>query len=116
MNWPQVVNIWEIPGGWDGWFGKVDRLGLKRASNQTMKSWWKQAYEYRSGGFDRLLAAAPGCPTMESLAADNVRGSLFVHELSEVRPGTAVEYLAAVRDERAPAPASTGTISSASTR
>ena len=32
-RWPQVVNIWEIPGGWDGWFGKVDRLGLKRASN-----------------------------------------------------------------------------------
>ena len=25
-RWPQVVNIWEIPGGWDGWFGKVDRL------------------------------------------------------------------------------------------
>ena len=32
-RWPQVVNVWEIPGGWDGWFGKVDRLGLKRASN-----------------------------------------------------------------------------------
>jgi hypothetical protein len=27
---------------------------------------------------------------------------LFVHELSEVRPGTALEYLAAVREERAP--------------
>src|ERR1044072_5155825 len=90
-RWPQVVNIWEIPGGWDGWIGKVDRLGLKRASNQTMKSWWKQALECRSGGCDRLLAPAPGCPTMESLAADNVRGSLFVHELSEVRPGTALE-------------------------
>ena len=34
-RWPQVVNVWEIPGGWDGWFGKVDRLGLKRASNAT---------------------------------------------------------------------------------
>ena len=31
-----------------------------------------------------------------------MRGSLFVHELTEVRPGTAVEYLAAVREERAP--------------
>ena len=71
-RWPQVVNVWEIPGGCDGWFGKVDRLGLKRASNVTLNAWWKQAFEYRSGGFDRLLAAAPGCPTLASLAADDV--------------------------------------------
>ena len=32
----------------------------------------------------------------------SVRGSLFVHELTEVRPGTALDYLAAVREERAP--------------
>jgi hypothetical protein len=101
-RWPQVVNVWEIPGGWDGWFGKVDRLGLKRASNVTLNAWWKQAFEYRSGGFDRLLGAVPGCPNIESLARDDVRGSLFVHELTEVRPGTALEYLAAVREERAP--------------
>ena len=31
-----------------------------------------------------------------------MRGSLFVHELTEVRPGTALEYLAAVREERVP--------------
>jgi hypothetical protein len=101
-RWPQVVNVWEIPGGWDGWFGKIDRLGLKRATNVTLNAWWKQAYEYRSGGFDRLLGAAPGCPNIASLARDHVEGSLFVHELSEVRPGTALDYLAAVREERVP--------------
>ena len=31
-----------------------------------------------------------------------MRGSLFVHELTEVRPGTAIEYLEAVRNVRAP--------------
>ncbi len=101
-RWPQVVNIWEIPGGWDGWYGKVDRLGLKRASNTDLNAWWKQALEYRSGGFDRLLGAVPGCPNIESLARDGVTGSLFVHELTEVRPGTALEYLEAVREERVP--------------
>jgi hypothetical protein len=101
-RWPQVVNVWEIPGGWDGWYGKVDRLGLKRASNTELNAWWKQAYEYRSGGFDRLLGAVPGCPTIESLARDGVTGSLFVHELTELRPGTALEYLAAVREDRVP--------------
>ena len=101
-RWPQVVNVWEIPGGWDGWFGKVDRLGLKRASNAPLNAWWKQAFEYRSGGFDRVLGAVPGCPNIESLRRDDVRGSLFVHELTEVQPGTALDYLAAVREVRAP--------------
>jgi len=101
-RWPQVINIWEIPGGWDGWYGKVDRLGMKRMSNRHLERWWEVAHTYRTGGFDRLLAAAGGCPTMASLAAGGVRGSLFVHELSEVRPGAAIDYLDAVREERVP--------------
>jgi hypothetical protein len=101
-RWPQVVNIWEIPGGWDGWWGKVDRLGMKRMSNRHLEAWWSVAYTYRTGGFDRLLAAARGCPTMATLARDQVKGTVFVHELTEVRPGTALEYLDAVREERAP--------------
>jgi hypothetical protein len=101
-RWPQVVNVWDIPGGWDGWEAKVDRLGLKRKSNRHLEGWWETAYTYRTGGFDRLLAGAAGCPTSASLVADGVRGSLFVHELTEVRPGAALDYLGAVRDERAP--------------
>ena len=55
-RWPQVVNIWDIPGGWDGWAAKVDRLGMKRMSNAHLEGWWEKAYTYRTGGFDRLLA------------------------------------------------------------
>src|SRR5207244_3606856 len=72
------------------------------ASNRALNTWWSQAYEYRSGGFDRLLGAALGCPNIASLQANEVRGSLFVHELTEVRPGAALDYLAAVLAERAP--------------
>ena len=68
----------------------------------TLNVWWEQAFEYRSGGFDRLLGGFSGCPNIESLTRDAVAGSLFVHELTEVRPGTALDYLAAVREERAP--------------
>ena len=57
-RWPQVVNVWEIPDGWDGWFGKVDRLGLKRASNTDLNAWWKQALEYRSGSNTYSAGAA----------------------------------------------------------
>jgi hypothetical protein len=101
-RWPQVVNIWEIPGGWDGWYGKVDRLGLKRRTNADLFKWWDAAYKLRTGGFDRLLAGHPGCPTIAQLTRENVKGTLFVHELTTVRPGTATEYLDATREWRQP--------------
>ena len=102
-RWPQVVNIWEIPGGWDGWFGKVDRLGLKRSSNRTLERVVEAGVRVPVGWVRPAARCRARLPDHgESLAADDVRGSLFVHELSEVRPGTALEYLAAVREERAP--------------
>lgn len=101
-RWPQVVNIWDVPGGWDGWRTAVDELNLKRPANTDLEGWWTEAFELRTGGFDRLLVGAPGCPTTESLVEGGVRGSLFVHELTTVRPGAQLDYLAAVREQRAP--------------
>jgi hypothetical protein len=102
-RWPQVVNLWEVPGGWSGWETAVDRLNLKRKANTDLEGWWRTAYEYRTGGVDRLLAGAPGCPTLAELVAQRVDAPLFVHELTEVRAGAATEYLAATRELRAPA-------------
>src|SRR5690606_23013525 len=33
-RWSQVVNLWDVPGGWDGWHTAVDRLNLARPANQ----------------------------------------------------------------------------------
>lgn len=101
-RWSQVINIWDVPGGWDGWRTTVDRLNLKRTENKALEGWWQEAFRHRSGGFDRLLLAAPGSPTTDELEARGVRGSLFVHEVTEVRPGAQGDYLAAVVAERAP--------------
>ncbi|HUP76409.1 MAG TPA: hypothetical protein VM282_25460 [Acidimicrobiales bacterium] len=101
-RWPQVINIWEIPGGWDGWYGKVDRLGLKRRTNADLFKWWDTAYKLRTGGFDRLLGGHPGCPNIAQLTRESVKGTLFVHEITTVKPGTATEYLDATREVRQP--------------
>ena len=101
-RWPQVVNIWDVPGGWDGWQNSVDRLNLKRSANAGLTKWWDEAFKLRTGGFDRLLAGAPGSPTSASLVADGVIGSLFTHEIATVRPGAALDYLAAVAEVRVP--------------
>ncbi len=101
-RWPQVVNLWECVDGWSGWRRLMEATNLRRTQNPELNEWWKEALKARSGGFDRLLGAAPGCPSLADLRDDEVTGSVFVHELSEVRPGAALDYLAAVRECRAP--------------
>jgi hypothetical protein len=99
--------VWEIDG-WDGWARLGQRTNVDKAANADLAAWWDEAYERRTGGFDRLLRGAPGCPTRADLRAAAVTGSWFVHELSEVRPGAGPEYLAATRAERVPAMAARG--------
>lgn len=101
-RWPQVVNIWECVDGWTGWRRLMESTNLARTENPALNEWWRIALQVRTGGFDRLLGAAPGCPTIADLRRDDVSGSVLVHELSECRPGAALDYLAAVREERAP--------------
>jgi hypothetical protein len=97
-RWPQVVNIWECIEGRTGWRRLMESTNLSRTKNPALNEWWRTALEVRSGGFDRLLGGVPGCPTIGGLRRDGVTGSVFVHELSECRPGAAPEYLDAVRD------------------
>lgn len=106
-RWPQVVNLWEIDG-WDGWARLGQRTNVDKAENHELAAWWDEAYAHRTGGFDRLLRGAPGCPTRAELAERSVAGTWFVHELSEVRPGAGADYLAATLERRVPAMAARG--------
>lgn len=106
-RWPQVVNVWELDG-WDGWQRLAQRTNLDRADNVELATWWDEAHRRRSGGFDRLMRGAPGCPDLADLLAADVSGTWFVHELSAVRPGAGPEYLAATLDQRVPAMAGRG--------
>jgi hypothetical protein len=63
-RWPQVVNVWEIPGGWDGWLGKVDRLG----SNA-------RATPHSTHGGARRTSTAPVASTACSAPRRDVRTS-----------------------------------------
>jgi hypothetical protein len=101
-RWPQVVNIWDVgAAGWEGWAANVDRLNLKRR-NAFYGDWWDEASQWRTGGFDRLCGGVAGSPTTTELAERGVKGTLFVHQLLQVRPGSALDYLAAVVDEQVP--------------
>ncbi|MGH9049445.1 MAG: hypothetical protein ACRDY4_06945 [Acidimicrobiia bacterium] len=101
-RWPQVVNLWECVDGWTGWRRLMESTNLRRTQNAALNEWWREALQTRSGGFDRLLGAAPGCPSLAELRAAGTTGSVFVHELSQVRPGAALDYLAAAREDWQP--------------
>jgi hypothetical protein len=100
-RWPQVVNLWECVEGWSGWRRLMEATNLRRTKNPALNEWWQEALKTRTGGFDRLLGGAPGCPSLAELRTGGVTGSVFVHEISEVRPGAAPGYLAVVRETRA---------------
>jgi hypothetical protein len=101
-RWPQVVNLWECVDGWEGWRRLMEQTNLRRTRNPKLEAWWRRALEVRTGGFDRLMAGAPGCPALADLRQDGVRASVFVHELSRCRPGAGLDYLAAVHEEWQP--------------
>jgi hypothetical protein len=101
-RWPQVVNIWDVgTRGWDGWAANVDRMNLKRR-RAFYGDWWDTAAQWRTGGFDRLCGGVPGSPTTEQIRAAGIKGTLFVNEVLQVRPGAALEFLAAVAEIRTP--------------
>ncbi len=107
-RWPQVVNLWECVDGWNGWRDLMVRTNLRRTRTDELNEWWRTALEVRTSGFDRLMAGAPGCPSLADLRASGLQASVFVHELSQCRPGAAADYLAAVREEWAPVVADYG--------
>jgi hypothetical protein len=96
-RWRTVLNVWQVPGGWSGWEEFLARTyGSVR---RQMHGYFDQFDEVRSGGQDFLMASGPWCPSVEQLVAVEVRGTLFVHEVTAVRPGAGCDYLAAL-DER----------------
>jgi len=101
-RWPQVINLWECVHAWDGWRALMERTNLRRTRTPELEQWWREALEVRTGGFDRLMVGAPGCPSIESLRASGLRASVFVHEISRCRAGAALDYLGAVREEWLP--------------
>lgn len=107
-RWPQVVNIWEMPDGWDSWERLCRSTNLKRQANEELTEWWREAYTRRSGGFDRVLGAVAGTRSLADIEATGITGTLFVHELTTVPPGAAVDYLDAVREQWAPVAADHG--------
>ena len=101
-RWPEVVNLWE-EDGFAGLAGSFrHEFNHPTLQDPALAEWWSRAANFRSGGFDRVLAPAPWTRTIEELCADGVRGEVYAHEVVEVPPGMAWDFVEVVRTEALP--------------
>jgi len=97
-RWPEVVNLWEEDG-----FSGLSRSFRHEFNHPTLQDpalaeWWARAASFRRRGTDRVLVPAPWTSTIEELCHVGVRGEAYAHEVVQVRPGSAWDYLALVRE------------------
>lgn len=99
-QWPQVVNLWE----YDDWESLAasfaHETGTDTMQDKALETWWLTAQSYRSGGFDRVLIAAPCSPPIEQLCAEGtiVGAKVFLHEIVSIKSGFAQDYLQLVSE------------------
>jgi hypothetical protein len=97
--WPQVVNMWELES-WDGLaFGFELETRGGAAYDARLEQWRARAFEFRSGGLDRILIPAPWTRTIDELCDEGVNGVCYAHELVTVKPGLQLALLDAVREQ-----------------
>jgi hypothetical protein len=97
-KWPEVVNMWELDG-WDGLAANfAHEFSHATLQDPSLAKWWAQAAKFRRGGFDRILVPAPWTAPITALIEQGVRGEVFAQEIVNLAPGTASDYLDALRD------------------
>ena len=94
----KAVTLWDCHDGWDGGWRQM----LEIYDNVKPELFLSSIDDLRFKAFSRPMGAVPGTPDLQALRAEGYVAPFFLHEVAHVRPGAAVDYLAAVREERAP--------------
>jgi hypothetical protein len=94
----KVVTLWDCHGGWDG--GWRQMMDIYAGVDERL--FLSDIDDLRDTAFSRPLGAAPGSPALAEVLAEHYTAPFFVFESARVRPGAALDYLAAVQEERAP--------------
>ncbi|MEU6379397.1 hypothetical protein [Streptomyces sp. NPDC046909] len=94
----KAVTLWDCVGGWDGgWRQMMDIY-----DDVKPELFLSSIDDLRHKAFSRPMGAVHGTPDLQALKSEGYTAPFFLHEIAQVRPGAALDYLAAVREERAP--------------
>jgi hypothetical protein len=94
----KAVTLWDCHGGWDG--GWRQQLDIYNGVKPEL--FLSSIDNLRHKAFSRPMGAVRGTPDLQELRAEQYTAPFFLHEIAQVRPGAAQDYLAAVREDRAP--------------
>lgn len=94
----KVVTLWDCHGGWDG--GWRQMMNIYDGVNDRL--FLSDIDDLRFSAFSRPLGAVAGSPALADITAEGYAAPFYLFESARVRPGAALEYLDAVRRERAP--------------
>ncbi len=94
----KAVTLWDCIGGWDG--GWRQMLEIYNAVDPRL--FLSQIDDLRWQAYSRPMGAVPGTPDLQALKAEGYTAPFFLAEVATVRPGAGLDYLAAVREQRAP--------------
>jgi hypothetical protein len=98
ITWFSVVNIWNCLGGFDGGWRQM----IANYTNIKGGAFLSDIEDLRWNADCRPLLAAPGSPLFTDLRDEGYKVPIFVYEVAQARPGAALDYLAAVGEEKAP--------------
>lgn len=93
---PKVVNIWQHEG-WNTLTDALARQFQDHRRDDEMEAWWQANTDLRRGGHDRVLLPTAYSRDREGLAADGVRGRVFVQEILKMPLGEPPRYLDRLR-------------------
>lgn len=94
----KAVTLWDCVGGWDGGWRQM----MEIYDNVKPELFLSNIDDLRHKAYSRPMGAVPGTPDLQALKAEKYTAPFFLHEVARVRPGAGPDYLAAVREERAP--------------
>ncbi|MEU4831623.1 hypothetical protein [Streptosporangium sp. NPDC023615] len=94
----RAVTLWDCHGGWDGGWRQMMNI----YDGVDARLFLSDIDDLRFSAFSRPLGAVHGGPALADLVAEGYAAPFYLFESAQVRPGAALDYLDAVRTERAP--------------
>jgi hypothetical protein len=94
----RAFSLYFCRGGWSGGWRDMMKLYEGVPESMFLSAIDNLRYSARS----LPLVAAPGSPTIDELEGPTMPGTFAMVEFADVRPGAQLDYLAAMRDSKAP--------------
>ena len=97
IHYNENLALWEV----NDW-ASLDRIQEFQDKDPLVKSWEREAVDYRTDFVCKVLEPATFSPTLAQIKAGDYKSTIYLHTYARVLPGKVHEYVTAVGDELVP--------------